>query len=467
HYVAKSIVLVILLAITLLPLCILSFYNHPCWDDYFDTDLVQQKGFLGAQSWWYFNWSGRYFASALLSVNPLVYGAGWGYKLNTIAFLLLLLISTYWLSGELFQGFSRAYKIGISAVFIFTLIAIMPNIGFGLFWQCSIYTIFAPCILTLFLLGSIIGYYRSGGKKIFTVASCLLSIAIVGSYEISMVFVDALGLVFVLVARQKKWSMRFPLLLFAICIVFSLIEIMAPGNAARGTMLFPNAHKLVFSITKSFKWGVYLLSRWLPFMAFVFLFLFDLFSEKKFDDKQTSSILIVPPWLSLIACMAIPVVNVFIYFWATGTPPSQWYINGVFFYFVLVIMYFFLSVIVYVKKRYPDFNIADYIKIPLYLIFLGLMVFHTNNITTSYKDVISGNASAYNAERTERDNYIRNNKNDSCMVDSIRNIPHSIFFSEIPQGTNNSNGLGICVQWMNNSYYGYYHKKYIGVKKNK
>ncbi len=457
--------LAILLVATILPLFILSFYNHPCWDVYFDTTLVQQKGFIGAQKWWYYNWSGRYFVSALLSLNPLVFNASWGYKLNTVVFLLGLMGSAYWLAGKLLVGYLKTYKIGISALFIFAFVAFMPNIGFGLFWQCSVYTILTPCIFTLLLLASVLGYYQSASKGLFAALACLLTIAIIGSYEISMVFIDVFVLVLIWLARQKKWSMSFPLILLAICILFTIVEIAAPGNTARGSMMFPNAHRLVFSIEKSIKWEAFLLSRWLLPMGFVLLLLFDLFSKWKFEESQIKSILIIPLGLSFVACLAIPLVNVFIYFWSTGIAPSQWYLNGIYFYFVTITMYFFLSAVVVIRKRYPNFNIAGYVKIPLYLIFLVAIVFRTNNITTSYNDLFSGNASAYNQERIERDNYLRTFKGDSCMVDSIKHIPHSVFFSEIPQDAKGSEGLGIAIKWLNDGYYNYYNKKYIGIKK--
>ncbi len=470
-----KVVLPLLLVLTILPLFILSFYNHPCNEDFWETNIAIQKGFFAAQKWWFITWEGRYFANMLRSLNPMVFGAYWDYKLNTVVLLLLLLTATYWLSGKLFKGLGKNNKLGITAIFISSFIVIMPSIAEGIFWQSSIYATLTANIMTLFLLGCIISYYNSGHKKGYLIFSALLAIVIIGCYEINMVFIDLAILILTFYSVAKKKELFFPLTLLAVCIIFTLIEITAPGNSMRGVELHYSAsHNLLFSLKRSFAWGAYLLSHWLPIAFFIFIVVFDLLFKSTIWNKETDSVFIVPPWLSLIACVAIPVIGPFILFWATGLKPPLRTMNIFCFYFIAGILYFSFSCLVRIKENKPDFSIPVYIKIPVYSILFLLFIFRTNNVTNAYKDIISGTASAYNAERNERDAYLRNFKGDSCVIDSIKDIPHSLYFKEIPK---NINSLGInsvdentnarrneVLKIYRTALDDYYHKKYIGIK---
>jgi hypothetical protein len=133
----------------------------------------------------------------------------------------------------------------------------------------------------------------------------------------------------------------------------------------------------------------------------------------------------------------------------------------VYFYFIVGMMYFSFSSIARIKKRYPDFSLPVYIKLPLCLLLIYILIFKANNITVAYNDIISGTASAYNNERTEQNKFLTNYKGDSCKIDSIKQVPKSLFFAELPQPAAPRDSLGILINY---SFYQYYHKKYIGIK---
>jgi hypothetical protein len=464
--IGKGGVLVILLLVTTLPLFILSFYAHPCPDDYEVTVISLQKGFFGAQKYWHYTWTGRYFSLVLDSLNPLVFGANWAYKLNAFILLLLLVIANYWLNATIFKSQSKATKLGLTSLFIFAFIVIMPDIQQGVFYQNGTYQYFVPEILTFFLLGCMIRYYRTSHKKKYFVFSCFLLVAIIGSYEINMILVDLSILLIASVSLIKKRDAFFPLALLSICILFTVLEILAPGNNVRAA-LEPGSHNAFFSLKQSVIYSIAFLMPWLPFMLFIGLLLFDLLAKRVRWNELADSILSIPWWISLIACLFIPIIGFFLLFWAQGTVPPLRTVNVIYFYFVLGMIYFSLSTIAEIKKRYPDFCFPAYFKLSTYFILVFALFFRgnptesrkrqsiwkramkTNNITAAYADIISGTAAAYSKERNERDTYLRNCKGDTCMIDSIRNIPNTIYFIEFP----------------NDSWYSdYYSKKYIGYK---
>ncbi len=446
--------LYILLTITLIPLFILSFHNHPCSDDYAEANLVIKNGFLDTQKYYYTLWIGRYFSAILISITPMVFHAYWAYKFNAIILLLLLLFSTYWLSGKLFKNLDRTGKIGIATLFLFAFIMRMPDVASGIFWESGSYTNLPAEFMTFLLLGCIIVYSKNIQKKQYFFFSCLLAIAIIGSYELTLIYIDLIVALIALISILKKRSLVFPLTLLVVCIIFSVISIKAPGNSVRAAT-YPNSHNLLFSIKEAVSSSVSLLIHWLPFMLLIGLLLLDLLSKSTIWNEEPGSNIFISPWLSLLASLIIPVIGLFVCYWAEGEYPPLRTVNVTYFYFVTGMMYFSFSLLSAIKKRYPDFSLPVYVKIPVYILLVFILFFRTNNITVSYRDITSGTAAAYDKERTARHEFLTTFKGDSCIIDSIKNIPVSLFFSELPRDK---------TSWINISFWEYYHKKYIGIK---
>ena len=62
----------LLFAITIVPIGILAFYNHPSVaDDYCFAYMTRDAGFWAAQKFYYEGWSGRYFSNMIFHATPL------------------------------------------------------------------------------------------------------------------------------------------------------------------------------------------------------------------------------------------------------------------------------------------------------------------------------------------------------------------------------------------------------------
>jgi hypothetical protein len=450
----------VLLFVTILPFLILSFYNHPSLDDYAFTGVELQKGFFGAQKYWYFTWTGRYFSTVLLSLNPLVFNMYWGYKFNTAIQLLLLIFATYWLCGKVFKNLDKSGKTEITALFIFSYLILLPKVSPGLYWQTTSYQYLTTGILTFCLLGCLISYYSSEVKKWYFILSCLLVIAIIGCHEISMVFIDLLVFVITISGILKKRTLIFPITLLILCILFSFFEIIAPGNTKRGLLMYHDSHILKYSIRQSVLFGKDLIIHWLPLMIFTGFLLFDILSKRVNWKGTTEAFLLIPLWLSFGASISIPIIGLFIVYWSMGWIPTR-ILDIIYFYFITGMIYFSFCTVVQLKKRYPDFIPRVYLKLPLYLVLAYILVFTNNNIVVAYNDIISGTASVYNNERTEQNDFLKTFKGDTCYIDSIKQVPKSLLFAELPQPADPTDSLG---KLINYSFYQYYHKKYIGKK---
>ena len=288
-------------------------------------------------------------------------------------------------------------------MFVLAFLFLLPDIGQGIFWQSGAYTCFTAEILALYLMGCMISYYQSGNTKGYFTISCILIIAIVGLYELNMIYTDIFMLVVFVMSKIRKEKLRFPVVLLVIAVLSSLFEITAPGNAERGKF-FPNAHHFLFSIKESFLYGNSLLVHWLPFMLLISLLLVDLLLKRVSWNTTLDNIFSVPPLLSLLACLLIPFLGLVGCYWAHGARPVARTVNVIYFYFEIGMMYFSFSSLKYIMKKYPGFRVPAYIKIPLILIFL--FIFRINNISLAYRDIALGGVSAYNKERIARDEFL-------------------------------------------------------------
>lgn len=78
-----------------------------------------------------------------------------------------------------------------------------------------------------------------------------------------------------------------------------------------------------------------------------------------------------------------------------------------------------------------------------------------NNISTAYVDLLAGKAKRYDAELNERKILVENCSSDTCYVPSLKNIPSTIFFTDIKSTTDTTN------LWINELYAQYMGKDYV------
>ncbi|HXP51520.1 MAG TPA: hypothetical protein VN922_16305, partial [Bacteroidia bacterium] len=383
---------------------------------------------------------------------------------------------------KLFNQLGVLNKVALTSLFISAYLFFTPEVGEGIYWQSGAYTTLTPDILTFVLFGVIIDYYSKHEKR-FLVIACLLLIAIIGCYEIHMVFIDIVISLIVMTSMFKKRSMALPLTLIAVCIAFSVFEITAPGNEARAlTLHYTNArdlgsslyHAFLFVLNPTYIHPLSLLAEWMIQSLIIGLLLFELLFKHLTFGKSEETLYSIPVWLSLLICISMPFLGSFICFWAEALPPEKRTLNGVYFYFLIGMIYFFITLFLLLKKHFQDFKMPAYITLPSVLFLLFLLNFHTsfvkkNNVSTAYSDVLSGRAAAFNREWNERYTYIENYKGDSCMVEPIKDIPRSFLFIELPCDikkivSSDMRTWRLWIDQLNSPFREYYHIKFVGLK---
>ncbi|RYY13551.1 MAG: hypothetical protein EOO04_31705, partial [Chitinophagaceae bacterium] len=132
-----------LLSVILLPVVIISAFNHPLGDDYWFTAMVREIGFPKAFGIIYDTVSPRYTVLSLMAVNPLVFGNFWLYKLIPVLYIPVFTLCNIYFLNTVSRFFDDNNGIKpdiyfISIVFTITYLAVMPGIGEGLFWVSSL-----------------------------------------------------------------------------------------------------------------------------------------------------------------------------------------------------------------------------------------------------------------------------------------------------------------------------------------
>jgi hypothetical protein len=240
-------------------------------DDYCTAAALKTRGFLGAQTYWWQHWSGRYSFTFLVSLVEL-----FGLRIIPIlpAFIMCLwLVSIVWVCLPFLREFKIENPI-LSSVFIAGLLLWLtyqsvsdyPQI---MFWQTGILTY--PVSPILFLSGVGIAVRRARNPASISRLELLfwfLFAFIMGGFSETGVAIQisllALFLLFVQLAEIQQKKIVTAILLTALCgsILSLLLILLAPGNAVR-SQGFKDIPPLGGSLPGSFMESLVLIPKWI------------------------------------------------------------------------------------------------------------------------------------------------------------------------------------------------------------
>lgn len=447
--------IIIIGVLSILPLIILSFFNNPNTDDFCYNVKTQDLGYWNAQVYCFNNWNGRFFTTAILTIENLVSGTFIIYKIIPVIILSLLFYSIYDLSSLLFINLKKRGHL----VFVFYCLVMylvqMPNISEGIYWLSGTINYQLANILTIFLCSFLIKLIQTNKRK-YLVLSIIISVLITGLNEISMLLIIfLLGAIFIykyLISKKINYSI---LIVLIFAIVSSIIVIKSPGNSIRGTN-YPKSHQF-FAIKQSIFAFKRNLEKWLPIII-LFTYLYYDYFRKRVDIKQSEIFNVNLVFVAVIV-LGILFIGFFTGFWAMGTVLPDRAINTVYFYFLIGFIYLTFVLFFKLKKENIDFiSFSKWVKYSLLiLVFIRLTDKGTvNNIRFAYSDLLSGRAYIYDLELKSRYELIKNCKLDTCNVPELTVIPYTIFSMDI---TNDS------THWSNHCY-GSFHKTKKRIVKN-
>ncbi len=243
----------VLLAISLLPLAVISFYNHPCSDDYsyglYVAQAVRAGGSLGGilaaavreTAETYFDWQGTFSAVFLMALQPAAFGERF-YAVTAYLMVGSLVFANFFFLKELCVhrlGMSRSSWVTISCALCFFMVHFAPSAFEGFFWYNGslFYTFFHGLALCLFtFLSKFLRASSATRSLICGVVSAILAFIVGGgNYPSALLSCVVLFLVFLwtLWKRQALSRKLGTLCFFLLETAAFAISILAPGNSVR------------------------------------------------------------------------------------------------------------------------------------------------------------------------------------------------------------------------------------------
>jgi hypothetical protein len=467
----------------LLPFLYITRYDYPSADDYGFAIWFSQHGLLHMIKQQYLGWGGRYLLAILYRLNPTVAHSLLGYRLCSAGVILLFAAVVVVTMRSLFKDhLSRRQTLGLSALFMGLYFAKTPGTAEGFYWYSSYAIYQLPNIFFLLLLAALVRIHRQATPAPALLAwSSLLCILIIGCNEVSLImtclFIGYLALIRYLKDRRLTRELA---ILCGICVIFALIEIAAPGNFARMSMVRRNFGSILWTFTGSLATTAIYGSQWIgPLLAASVLYipLFGLPLARRMAAGQPAgqpstaagqpagqpsiaapeSTAARQPFALSVRGFAWSFAGSLVFLllfvmWTTNGSDLERVLNVVYFY--VIAGYFFLLQLL-LNKYLPRLEFIDRHRTGFAV--LGLALFAVtlldlnNNVSTAYVDLLSGKARAYEEALAARDTTVSACKSDTCKVPALTDVPATIFFTDIRPLSDRS---GI---WINLHYSNYWH----------
>lgn len=342
--------------ISLAPYFILAFFSYPSTDDFAYATKVLDYGFWAGQIETYNTWSGRYFATLLLSFNPVAQKWIWGFPLFPISLLLGL-----W--GSLWYAFNSALHensppllpkkqiFWLSTVIFSIFLSHIQTPVQAFYWMAGAVTYTVPLILVTIASGLFFKLYRQGTLHFrHWIALVIFAPIIVGSNETIMLQWMALLSLLLYFLFRKYRKINLGLIgVFLLSFMGSLVVILAPGNKVR-TSHFQDAHRPFYAIYRTIgaciEHSVQFLSLPLILLSLIVL-AWTLQNREAILARIPSR---MPKWLMLAFFATMMTSAFFPAMWAMGGNPPERVDNTTYFWFLL----FWLMTLVIWVAQHPE-----------------------------------------------------------------------------------------------------------------
>jgi hypothetical protein len=440
--------------VSILPFLVITVFNHPAADDFCYNTISRDNGYIKTLFKAYNGWTGRYLSTAIMSIRALVSFPFVTYKIIPVTLLTLFSISIYHLSSSIFISLSKREKYILTFLIILLYLIQMPSAVQGFYWLASSITYKLSIILSVFMFSFFIKYLETLKKK-YLMISVLFSILVIGTNEISMMFIDLIfGMIFIYTSIKQR-KINYELLVAIIFMAaFSLIVVKSPGSASRVTT-YPNNQQFLYSFFKTLSATKSYVGDWIPtIILFLFIF-FDYFNKN--ISLKTPKIFNVKLWVPSLIIFSFPFIGFFPIYYSLKWVPLR-AVNVIYFFFLVGLIY--LAFILYFRMKSKNEKFLNFSKWAKYLTFILILIRlgENNNVRTAYSDLLGGSAYGYDKEMKNRYQAIQNNKEDMLVLPKLKNMPKTIYFEDIRTNPKH---------WINQCYKSYFILKEIRLKSNK
>ena len=355
HDLLVAVMCVALLVAVLVPLLLISRYNHSYADDWHygvDAHLALVHGgglfdVLGAafaevaHTW--FTWQGTYSAILLMALQPGVFAES-AYVFAAPFIMCVLIVATFDFFNEFLRrwmGANTAAWIAVSSMVCALTLLLQPSAIEGIFWYNSaIYYTFYHSLF-LGLMARLMAIVRKSRAEVSTpalqldstptpvgsiVCSVVLALVIAGGNFVTALVTVEIVAVFLLVFFSDRTATSAAIArrivpAFAVLCLGLAVSFVAPGNAARQATQFPDAGVGVWgTIWKSSAAGFQYLSSWTSGLVVCGVLVVAPLVLRAAREKAPAWVRPQHPWLITFVSIAI---------FATSFTPTYWSMGNV------------------------------------------------------------------------------------------------------------------------------------------
>ncbi len=359
----KNLLLILLTGIALLPYFLICFYALPYADDFCSAWKATEKilfseKFLNQ----YLYWNGRYTSIVLSNLHPLITGNLLLYQFCLFMSLLLMVAGFLFFLNQFVKGFYTSLTVALFITLFY--LCYLPDITESAYWYMGIvnYQLGNICFLLHLAFLSKLLSVEKPNKLFFIPVAVILLIISIGFNEIGASLIPFFYLLATIVSDKIKIpDRRLILLFFAIAVVASAFVIFSPGNTVRSNEFsghFNLLHSLLYAALQTTRF----ISSWILSVPFIGISILVI----AYADKiQRNFIKQFDYRLILFTLLFTVFTGAFIPYYATGILGQHRTINYVFFYFILLWLWFLVSL----SEKFSLVQVFSFLK-------LGNIAFH-------------------------------------------------------------------------------------------
>ncbi|SMB94647.1 hypothetical protein SAMN00120144_2047 [Hymenobacter roseosalivarius DSM 11622] len=232
--------LVLLTGAAVAPFLLLSYYNHPFMDDYYNAANVRTTGLWAQQIELYLRWTGRFSSSLLVTAaNPIIYGWYEGFRW-TPALTLLATLGTLYLGLRTLsqQRLPRAQAALAAAIFLLFYLHMIPEPYSAIYWFTGsiVYHVAGLALLLVFIASERARWAtQTWQRRRWQAGAAICAVMAAAANEMTLLHL-LLGLALVLGVKgyRRQWpQMRWWSTLLLLTLVVAVVTVVAPGNYVR------------------------------------------------------------------------------------------------------------------------------------------------------------------------------------------------------------------------------------------
>ena len=445
------------LLLAIIPFVLLSLFNHPHNDDYVYAARAQALGFLRANVWWYNFWSGRYTTTAILSINPLVFGSFLLYRFVAATIIGLLFCSLFLFIREVApQALGTRARLILALTFLALYLYQMPAIAEGIYWMAGSVNYQLGCILLLGLTALLVHLERQPRPRTCQRAlAIVLAVATAGTNELAMLLLVELSVVMLSVDLMENRRLdAWKVLVVLVSVLASAAVVLAPGTQARYHTV---DHDVWSAMRTALVQGVAYLGNWVAWSPIlpVTVLLMPLIAKIPRDPRAYRH--------HPLATLGFFMLNYFLLWfpplYTTGTIEPRT-VTVIYLVFLIGFIANLLNIANYCLVRCGwQMRLWTSVRTASGALIVVMCVAGDSNLRAAWSDLLSGSAYRYSRELDARYQAIRACPMSVCEVGRLRDMPRVMYFFDDPVDENSDSAF--YREYKDHGYAAYFHKRRI------